>query len=179
MAVHVDVAILGLQRRHWRRSSDFDTRRFLDGTRLVAYIVHNASVVHGHQVDGFARLHTDHGPYGACITNLASVLTDNGKVTVGEEAIDVLHPRLHRKSLVLIGHLVHLDSQSGQYPRIVFLVQCSHAETAFGGMNACTVQQVVAQHAQRQPSCKVYMERFGYEIIGSYLVVHRSRIFSF
>ena len=170
MAVDVDVAVLGPEGAGRPGGPHLDARGLVDGARLVAYIIRDVTLVHRQQVNGLTCVHADHGPHGAGVADAPSVLVGDGEVTVGEEAVDVLHPRLYGEVLVLAGHLVHLDGQAGEHPRVVVFVEGGHAEASFGGVEAGAVQQVVAQHAQGQPSRKVHVERLGHKFVGSYLV---------
>ncbi len=38
-------------------------------------------------------------------------------------------------------------------------------------MEACAIQQMIAQYAQGEPSGEIDMERFGHELVSSYLIL--------
>lgn len=92
VSVDVNIAILGIERRSRLRRSYLYARRLFNGARLVAHIIHDAASMQSQQVGGFAGIEADHRPYGTGISYLLSVLVDNGKITVGEETVDILHP---------------------------------------------------------------------------------------
>ena len=171
MAIDVDVAVFGSQRGGRPFGVHLDARGLADGAGRVADVLRDASPVHFQQVDGPPGVHVYHGPHRARIAQGMPVLVQDGEVAVGEEAVDILHPCLHRERLVLAGHLGHLDGQAREHPGVVLFVQRGHAEAAFLGVEAGAVQQVVAQHAQGEPSRKVCVKRFHHKRIGPYLLI--------
>ena len=129
VAIDVDVAILRHDGGHWLGASDLDARGLLDGALAVADIASYAAVMQRHQVGWLARHGAYHGPHGAGVAQRLAILIDNGKITVGEQAIDILHPCIYAERLILVGHLVKLNGQTGEHPCMVFLIEAGYAET--------------------------------------------------
>ena len=169
--VNINIAISGIQGRSRFHRSHFYARRFFDGAKFVAHIVHDTAAMQSQQIGRLTGIETNHRPYGTSIPYFLSIFIDNGKVTVGKEAVYIFHPSLDREILVLIRHLVQLDSQTRQHPRIIILIQGCDTETAFRSMKPCTVQQMVTKHTHCQAPGKVHMKRFRNKPISSYFVI--------
>ena len=144
MAVYVNIAVLGVVLGKRSLFGYLNAARFADGAFLVTDIFGNFSFVKGKQVGRFAGFYADHCPYGTGVADGFAFLVQEGEVTVGKQAIDILYPRLDTEILVLARHIFQFDSQAGKYPRIVVFIKAGDAKASVGGMEACTIQQMVA-----------------------------------
>ena len=162
VAVDVHVAVMRVDGTHSRLRSG--SARTILGNRtglLVGRddITENVAVFEFQEVRGLARREVNHRPNGAGIAVDATVVgVADEEVTLCEQLHDALHPRLHLHVLVLRWHLCQLDAQARQHPRVLHFVQLINAPAAIVRMASGSVQQVVAQHAQKQVAREIHME---------------------
>ena len=90
----------------------------VNGTLLVLdYPVINGAIINGKDIGGLTAFRVYHSPDRATVTVNASIIANDGKITAGKIAHSRFNPCLDIELGVLLGHLVHLDSQTRQYPR--------------------------------------------------------------
>ena len=170
MPVNIYITVFGRQRCNRLITGHLDTRRLFNRTRFIAHIIDDAPSMQCQQIGRLTGIQIDHRPYGTCIAYLFAILVNDGKVTVGKQTIDILHPCLNRELLVLIRHLIQFDSQTGKYPCVIVLVQRSNTKSTVAGMKTCTIQQMVSQHSHCQASVKVHMKWLCHKLIGPYFI---------
>lgn len=173
--VDVYVAVDHLVRVPQLRGGELDARRLVDGAGAVAHVVHDAPLVDVQQVYRLAVLHPDHRPYRAGIAEGLPAAAADAVVAVGEQAVDVLHPRLDAEILIFGRKPLHLHHQPRQHPGVVVGVERGDAEASVLGVEAGTVEQVVAQHAECQPPHQINVERLGHEVVVPDFVISRHR----
>ena len=117
--------------------------------------------MNGEDVGGLARLGVDHSPDAATVAVVAPVFTHDVEVALGEVAHGALHPRLNEELVVLTGHLLHLDGQAREHPRLLYGVQIFHADATVGGVEVGCVEHVIAQMSHHQLTLEVAMKGFG------------------
>ena len=170
MSVNIDITVFCRQRRNRLIACHLDTRRLFYRARFIAYIIDDASSMQCQQIGRLTGIQIDHRPYGTGIADLLSILVNDGKVTVGKETIDILHPCLNRELLVLVRHLIQLDSQAGKHPCVIVLVQRSNTKSTVAGMKTCAIQQMISQHAHGQTAVKIYVKRLCHKLISPYFI---------
>ena len=138
------------------------------GARLLGFdVACDESVALLEYVDGLSGTGVDHRPDAASVAKDIAVAAEDGEVAAGEELHDVLHPRVDGDALVGLGHLVHLDDEAREHPRLVHGVEIVHAVAALVAVEVGGIEEVVAKMAYEDVVGEITMKGFDEEVVTS------------
>ena len=99
-----------------------------------------------------------------------AVISNNGKVTTGKVTHGTLYPRLDIELGILLRHLRHLDSQSGEHPRAIDAHEILHTKATGRRMEVGGIEHVIAQMSREEASAEVAMKRLSQKFVSSYFI---------